>query len=106
MANPTGKSESDAVRLDFDRRLMLRFRGSETCTFVTSLLQPSKRERCMFGAGGDDTILRKSVPMLSGQFGVHPGNPGSESRSVLKYVLLFICFGVGVAAAIGAIQVQ
>ena len=28
MTNPTGKSESDAVRLDFDRRLMLQFRGS------------------------------------------------------------------------------
>jgi hypothetical protein len=28
MANPTGESESDAVRLDFDRRLMIQFRGS------------------------------------------------------------------------------
>jgi hypothetical protein len=28
VANPTGESESDAVRLDFDRRLMLQFRGS------------------------------------------------------------------------------
>ena len=28
MANPTGESVSDAVRLDFDRRLMLQFRGS------------------------------------------------------------------------------
>src|SRR6516225_5531997 len=28
MVNPTGESESDAVRLDFDRRLMLQFRGS------------------------------------------------------------------------------
>jgi Transposase DDE domain group 1 len=28
MANLTGESESDAVRLDFDRRLMLQFRGS------------------------------------------------------------------------------
>src|SRR5262249_8627203 len=28
MANPTGESESDAVRLDFDRRLMLQLRGS------------------------------------------------------------------------------
>ena len=27
-ANPTGESESDAVRLDFDRRLMLQFRSS------------------------------------------------------------------------------
>ena len=28
MANATGESESDALRLDFDRRLMLQFRGS------------------------------------------------------------------------------
>jgi hypothetical protein len=28
MMNPTGESESDAVRLDFGRRLMLQFRGS------------------------------------------------------------------------------
>jgi hypothetical protein len=28
MANPTGESESDALRLDFDRCLMLQFRGS------------------------------------------------------------------------------
>jgi hypothetical protein len=28
MAHPTGETESDVVRLDFDRRLMLQFRGS------------------------------------------------------------------------------
>src|SRR5262249_44249798 len=28
VANPTGESESDALRLEFDRRLMLQFRGS------------------------------------------------------------------------------
>ena len=28
MAHPRGESGSDAVRLDFDRRLMLQFRGS------------------------------------------------------------------------------
>ncbi len=28
MADPTGESKSEAMRLDFDRRLMLRFRGS------------------------------------------------------------------------------
>ena len=28
MTNPTGEPESDALRLDFDRRLMLQFRGS------------------------------------------------------------------------------
>ena len=28
MADPTGESESDVLRLDFDRRLMLQFRGS------------------------------------------------------------------------------
>jgi hypothetical protein len=28
MANPAGEAESGALRLDFDRRLMLQFRGS------------------------------------------------------------------------------
>jgi len=28
MAHPRGESGSDAIRLDFDRRLMLQFRGS------------------------------------------------------------------------------
>jgi hypothetical protein len=28
MANPEGEAESEAVRLNFDRRLMLQFRGS------------------------------------------------------------------------------
>ncbi len=28
MTDPTGESKSEAVRLDFDRRLLLRFRGS------------------------------------------------------------------------------
>jgi hypothetical protein len=27
MTRPTGESESDALRFDFDRRLMLQFRG-------------------------------------------------------------------------------
>jgi hypothetical protein len=28
MSNPAGESKGEALRLDFDRRLMLRFRGS------------------------------------------------------------------------------
>jgi hypothetical protein len=28
MAHPAGESDSDALRLDFHRRLMLQFRGS------------------------------------------------------------------------------
>jgi hypothetical protein len=28
MANPAGESNGEALRLDFDRRLMLQFRGS------------------------------------------------------------------------------
>src|SRR5271170_4018424 len=28
MAHPTGETESGAIRLDFDRRLMVQFRGS------------------------------------------------------------------------------
>jgi hypothetical protein len=34
MMDPTGESESDAVRLDFDRRLMLQFRGSGSSSEV------------------------------------------------------------------------
>jgi hypothetical protein len=51
MANPTGESESDAVRFDFDRRLMLQFRGS----MVQQLPQ----------RGGSGIYQNKRVPVTS-----------------------------------------
>jgi hypothetical protein len=36
MAHPTGEAESDVFRLDFDRRLMLQFRGASGSTLCTA----------------------------------------------------------------------
>ena len=37
MAHPTGEAESDVLRLDFDRRLILQFRGSAVTSDAMSL---------------------------------------------------------------------
>jgi Transposase DDE domain group 1 len=51
MAHPTGEAESDVVRLDFDRRLMLQFRGS----LVTSARTGRNGRYALVG------LLRQSV---------------------------------------------
>ena len=50
MANPTGESESDAVRVDFDRRLMLQFRGSAKALFSPSTSNCPSLHHCERGS--------------------------------------------------------
>jgi len=47
MANPEGQAESEAVRVDFDRRLMLQFRGSASvrCLGCLAYREPRRRAR-------------------------------------------------------------
>src|SRR6266849_7589031 len=68
MANPAGESTSEALRLDFDRRLMLQFRGS-AITSDAGLL-PYRELDDAFGltdTGGDtlaDTRTGKNIRHL------------------------------------------
>ena len=52
MANPTGESESDAVRLDFDRRLMLQFRGCRPDVRTARERAPVPPASSSFGSNG------------------------------------------------------
>ncbi|MGO8869396.1 MAG: hypothetical protein ACLQME_23155 [Alphaproteobacteria bacterium] len=52
MASPAGESTGGALRLDFDRRLMLRFRGAVTIRiFCNSELTNDSNPECIALSG-------------------------------------------------------
>ena len=67
MADPAGEAERDTLRLDFDRRLMLQFRGS-TITSDAGLLAHRKLDDTL---GLTDTSADTLADARTGKNGCH-----------------------------------
>jgi hypothetical protein len=61
MANPAGEANDGALRLDFDRRLMLQFRGS-VVTSDAGLLEHQARQ-CEWDQAWDALISPEMEPL-------------------------------------------
>jgi hypothetical protein len=67
MANPTGESKSEVLRLDFDRRLMLQFRGS-AITSDAGLLAYRELDNTLYLT---DTAANTLIDARTGKNGRH-----------------------------------
>ena len=56
MGDPTGEAASETLRLDFDRRLMLQFRGSA----ITSDWAPALRDHALAEIRKSSTQFKRS----------------------------------------------